>query len=289
MTYTNSTIFFDQYAAMKHHLAEQETAKLKGLFSEEVHTGEHIFFDRIAGFAGVNEVTGLSEDIVHDDTSFSRRLCTITNFDKSVLIHDIEKVKMVVDPTNDIVRKLKAVHARNYDEIVINSLLGTAYTGKTGTTPVTFDSNNVIAHGSAAMTLEKFNQALRIMEENDIDTDSEDVFCILSPRAKEDLLAITNFISTDFVLTPTLAGRMLPTYRGVKFVTSNRIPDATAGSVYRAIMCTGSALKIAKYGEPMIDISQRKDKKNFPYQLYTQSSLGAVRMEENLVIDILFQ
>lgn len=287
MSYTKSDIFVNSYNAILHHLSEQEGAKLKGLFAEEVKTGEKHFFDRI-GSKAVSEISSLGSPIVQTDSGFTRRMCTVADFYDSELVSDIEKMQLLVDPTNPIVRAMKNAHDRNYDDVVIAALLGTAATGKTGSGSEVFDTDNVIAHGSTGLTLAKFLQGLRIFEEYDVDTDRNDIYCLLSPKGKEDLLAITNYISTDFQLAPTLAGRMLPTFRGVKFVTTNRIPNID-GSNFRAIMCTGDSLRIAKHSEPTVSIDKRVDLVNHPFQIYTGSSIGAVRMEENLVVDIRFQ
>lgn len=75
----------------------------------------------------------------------------------------------------------------------------------------------------------------------------------------------------------------------LKIIRTERLPAQTAGSVYRAIMVTDKALKVARGMDPVVDISQRKDIADLPYQIYTKQAFGAVRMEEGLVVDILFQ
>lgn len=289
MSYTNDQIFVNAYNAMKHHLASQVGSRTRGLFVEEAAKGEKHFFDRI-GTMNVSEMGSLYSPITYQDATFTRRMATVATFHNAALIGSVEKVKMLVDPTNDIVREIMAAHDRNYDDKVFAALLGDAATGKDGTgSAASFAAGNIIAHGGTGLTLAKLLEAIRILESNDVDLDAQDVYMFLSPRAKEDLLAITNFTSRDFQVEPTIGGKMLPSFRGLKMVTSNRIPDSTAGSVYRAIICTANALKVAKGVNDLVDISQNKNLANLPYQIYAESSIGAVRMEENLVIDVLFQ
>lgn len=289
MTNTNDQIFVNAYNAMKHHLANQVGSRTRGLFVEEMAKGEKHFFDRIGAFS-VSAIESLYAPLTPQDSAMSRRMCTVASFENSVVIGDIEKVKMLVDPTNDIVMEVMAAHDRNYDDVVFAALLGSAATGKDGTgSAATFDSNNQIAHGSAGLTLAKMLQAQRILEANDVDLDADDVYIFLPPRGKEYLLAITNFTSRDFQYELTLGGKSLPAFRGMKIISTNRVPAQTAGSVYRAIVCTSRALRVAKGIEDKVDISQRKDLSNLPFQVYAQSSIGAVRMEEKLVVDVLFQ
>lgn len=282
------TSFVNAYNAMLHHLAEQRGSKLKGLFVEEQAKGEKHFFDRVGTFS-VGEILSVNSPIELQDSTMSRRMATLRAYDAGTLIHDIEKLKMLVDPTNDYVVKMMNAHGKNYDQVILNALIGTAATGKDGAGSQAFDSAQQIAHGSVGLTVDKLLQGLRILESNDVDMDANNVYLIVNARGKEDLLADTKFISHDFQNEKALSGKMLPSFRGIQIVHSERLPAQTAGSVYRAILCTDNSIKVAKGMDPVVDITQRKDLKNLPYQVYTQQMFGAVRMEEGLVVDILFQ
>lgn len=289
MSYTMDTVFVNAYNAMLHHLAEQRGSKLKGLFVEEQAKGEQHFFDRVGSFS-VGEILTVNSPIENQDSAMTRRMASLHAYDAGTLIHDIEKVKMLVDPTNDYVQKMMNAHGKNYDQVILNALLGTAATGKTGTGSQAFDTvNQQIAHDSKGLTVDKLLQGLRILESNDVDMDANNVYLIVNARGKEDLLADAKFTSHDYQDMKALGGKSLPSFRGIKIVSSERIPAHTAGSVYRGILCVDNALKVAKGIDPYVDISQRKDLKDQPYQIYTKQMFGAVRMEEALVVDILFQ
>jgi len=288
MSYTMDSIFVNAYNAMSHHLSEQRGSKLKGLFQEEQAKGEKHFFDRVGAFS-VSEINSLASPVLLQDSSMSRRMATLKAYDAATLIHDVEKMKMLVDPTNDYVVKMMNAHGKNYDLALINALIGTAATGKEGAGSQAFDSNQQIAHGSTGLTVAKLLQGLRILESNDVDMDSNNVYLLVNARGREDLLADSNFTSHDFQNVKALAGRELPSFRGIQLVHTERLPAHTAGSVYRAILCTDNALKVAKGMDPVVDISQRKDIQDLPFQIYTKQAFGAVRMEEGLVVDILFQ
>jgi len=249
MSYTMDSIFVNAYNAMLHHLSEQRGSKLKGLFQEEQAKGEKHFFDRVGAFS-VSEINSLASPVLLQDSSMSRRMATLKAYDAATLIHDVEKMKMLVDPTNDYVVKMMNAHGKNYDLALINAL---------------------------------------IVESNDVDMDSNNVYLLVNARGREDLLADSNFTSHDFQNVKALAGRELPSFRGIQLVHTERLPAHTAGSVYRAILCTDNALKVAKGMDPVVDISQRKDIQDLPFQIYTKQAFGAVRMEEGLVVDILFQ
>lgn len=288
MAYTNDTIFINAYNAMKHHLASQQNSKLKGLFVEEMANGEKHFFDRI-GTLSVQQIGSLGSDLNHQDAQFTRRMCTINAFENATLIHDIEKVKMLVDPTNDVVKEIVNAHNRNYDDVLFAAMLGSAATGKDGSGSQAFDTaNNQIAHGSTGLTLAKLLQAQKILKKKDVDFDNEEIYMIFGPEAEEDILQITNFTSRDFMVDQVLGTKALPSFRGMKMVFSNRIPDHTSGSVYRVLVLPSKALKVAKYGDIKVQLDVIPHKSAQPTQIYSSSSVGAVRIEE-LIIDVLYQ
>lgn len=289
MAYSIDTIFADAYNALLHHTAEQKGAKLKGLFQEEYAKGEVHFFDRI-GTASVGEITSIGDDIIPQNLDYSRRGAILRGFDSAEFVYDIEKLKMLADPTNDIVKRITNALDKNYDTVVMNAILGSALTGHAGGSTQAFDtSNNQIAHGSTGLTLEKILQGLRILEAAGVDTDRSDMYLICDPRGKEDLMALSTMTSNDFQNNKILTGKSFPQIRGINIISTNIVPAQSAGSVFRAVLVTGDAVKIARGMEKKIDISIRKDKKDQPVQIYAKEFFGAVRMEENLCVDILFQ
>lgn len=289
MAYSNDQIFVNAYNAMKHHLSSQQGSKLKGLFEERPANGEKVFFDRV-GTLNVNAIVSPGAPLTHQDASWSRRMCTVAAFEAAPLIYELDTFKMLVDPTNDVVKEIVGAHNRNYDDVVFAAMLGTAATGKEGAGSAAFDtSNQQIAHGSTSLTLAKLLQAQKILKKADVDFDNEDIYLFFGPEAEEDLLAITNFTSADFQNSKILGSKELPSFRGMKLVFSNRIPEHTAGSVYRVLVASSRAMKIARYMEPVVRFDQRIDLSDQPTQIYSKSSVGAVRMEEKLVVDVLFQ
>lgn len=288
MTATINQNYINQFSANLHLLVEQKGSKLKGLFSTETANGEKHFFDRLGNFSA-SEITGRLEDAVLQDGAHSRRMCSVKRYAASTYVDDIDKIKMLIDPTSDYAIKLANAHGKNFDTVILNALLGSAATGADGSGSQAFDtSNNQIAHGSAGLTVAKFNQALRILQSNDVDIDSTKIYLIANARAIEDLMGETTFTSFDYQNMKALSGKGLPMFRGVQIVHSERLPDQTAGSVFRGIMVTEDALKVALVKDMEIKVAERPDL-NFAQQISTYMAFGAVRMEEAKVVDILFQ
>lgn len=288
MAVTIDTSYINQFSDNIHDLLEQKASKLRGIFSEEEKSGEKHFFERIGSFEASEIVSRLSATTLQDP-AHSRRMATIKLYEASTYLDDLDKIKMLIDPTSDYVKKLAAAHGRKFDSVVIDSLIGDANTGKDGSGTVSLPSAQKIAHGSTGMTVAKLNQALRIFETDEVDLDG-DIYLLLGARGVEDLLGDSSnqFISFDFQAGKPLATGELPMFRGVKILRTQRVPDITSGTTFRAILCTPDAAKIAIGKQMEIKTAERPDL-NFAFQVSTYMAMGAVRMEEKRVVEIAYQ
>lgn len=283
--------YVNQFHDNLHMLLEQRGSRLRSVFPVEMAKGEKHFFDRLGNFTAT-EVTNRLQPINLQDPAHSRRMATLGRFEASTYFDDLDKFKMMIDPTNEYAIKLANAQGKQYDTVILNALLGSAATGKDGAGSQAFDTaNQQIAHGSAGLTLAKFDQALRILQAAEVDIGVEDVILITSAFGLEDMLGDTSnrVVSADFQNSKVLAGKGNPSYRGVIIVQSERIPDQTAGSVKRAILCTRDCLKVAMAHDIVMNMNEMPTLVGNPIKLETLMMYGAVRMEEARVVDILYQ
>lgn len=290
MTATINTAFISQFSDNLHSLVEQKGSKLRPSVKVEMAKGEKHFFDRLGSFEA-NEITSRLETTSLQDPAHSRRLASVRRYNASTYLDDMDKLKMLVDPTSDYALKLARAHGRKLDDIILDAMLGTASTGKDGSGSQAFDtSNQQIAHGSAGFTVAKFNQALRILEGNDVDVDGARLYLAIGARAVEDLLGDSSnqFISMDFQNHKALADGKLPMFRGVNIIRTQRIPDETAATTYRGLLYTEDTLKVAMSKDIEVKTAERADL-NHVQQISTYMQYGAVRMEEETVVDVLYQ
>lgn len=270
-----------------YHLVSKEEAVLRGLFKEEALKGEKHFYNTI-GSVEVDLVAARFQDLNLDELDFGRRMIVTNHYVKSLGVNEPDLLKMQMDPTNEYSMKLAQAHARNYDNVLLSALLGTAYTGVDGTTTVAFDtSNQQIAHGSTGLTVAKINQAIKIMQKNHINLNRSDIYLLIEGEGELDLMSEQTFTSFDFMEKKTLAGRELPKWRGINII---RIEDSnmvhTAGSVNRALLVTGDALRVAIAQGMEVEIKDQPSK--FKVHSVTASmNFGAGRVNEKEVVDIL--
>jgi hypothetical protein len=289
MTISINQNYVNQFSNNLYLLLEQKGSKLKGLFTEEAANGEKHFFDRLGNFA-VEEITSRLEPVNLQDPAHSRRMATVRKYHASTYIDNIDQMKMLIDPSNEYARKLANKHGHNFDQRIIEAMLGTAATGKDGDGTQAFDtSNQQIAHGGVGLTSAKIDQALRIMMDNDVDM-NEELFLLVGGMGIEDLLQEAKLTSFDYQPNKVLGGKSLPMYRGINIlhVSPQQLAQHTAGSVSRALLVHRDAMKVALNKDIEIKTAERPDL-NFAQQISTYMSFGAVRVDEMLIVDILYQ
>lgn len=290
MAATINTAFISQFSDNLHMLLEQKGSKLRRIFPVDMANGEKHFFDRLGNFTA-DEVTSRLEVSDLQDPAHSRRMATVRRYQASTYLDDIDKLKMLIDPTSEYAIKLANAHGKNYDSIVINAILGSAATGQDGSGSQTFDTvNNQIAHGAAGFTVDKFNQALRILQSYEVDVQNDDLVLLIGARGIEDLMGDSNnrFTSFDYMSSKPLADGKLPMFRGVEIIHTERIADETADTTFRGLLVTKDAVKVAMAKDMEVKTAERPDL-NFATQLSTYMMFGSVRMEENRAIDVLYQ
>lgn len=290
MAATISSAFISQFSDNLHSLVEQKGSKARPSVRVEMAKGEKHFFDRLGSFTA-SEVTSRLETTSLQDPAHSRRMATVRRYAANTYLDDIDALKMLIDPTSDYALKLARAQGRKLDDVIYEAALGTAATGADGSGSQAFDtSNNQIAHGSAGLTVAKIDQALRILEEADVDIDTGDLFLHVGARGIEDLLGDTSnkVTSFDFQGSKVYETGNFPQIRGVNVIRTQSVPDETADTTYRALLMTGEAVRVAMNKDLEVKTAERADL-NHAMQVATYMQYGAVRMEEDLIVDILYQ
>lgn len=291
MSFSLDQNFINQFNANVHMLLSEKGAKLYGLFEESNGApGELHMFDRFADSGGLNVITNRGDLIVASDGNHSRRVAQREFYYKAFNIYEMDKAKLIIDPASTYVEESVRAHGVNYDRVIINALLGSAATGKAGAGSTALGAGQVIAAGGTGLTVAKLDQAIRLLETAHVDVEAEDMYLLVPGHGVEDLVGDSSnrLTSFDFMESKTLAGKTLPMFRGVKMVRTQLLPQVTSGSVGRAILCTRKAAKVAVWDRFKSSMDRLVNVANQPMQLYTESSIGAVRMEEGLVVDIQF-
>jgi hypothetical protein len=278
-----TTAFVNQFSSNIQMLSQQMGSLLRNAVDVETVNGEKAFFDQVGSAAAVLRTTRHA-DTPLIDTPHSRRMVTLSDYEYADLIDDQDKVRLLVDPTSTYARAAAAAMGRAMDDVVISAALGTSLTGKDGTTSTAFDSNNQIAVGGAGLTLAKLLEAKEILDSNDVDP-SIPRYIAVSPKQITNLLDDPEVTSADYNTVRALVKGELDTYVGFKFVTTNRLGLDGSGD-RRCFAWAMDGIKLAVGKEPTARIDERADK-SYATQVYYCMSVGATRMEEAKVVEII--
>lgn len=277
-----TTAFVNQFSSNITMLSQQMGSLLREAVDVETVTGEKAFFDQV-GSAVAQVRTSRHGDTPLMETPHARRMVTMSTYEYADLIDDPDKVRLLVDPTSTYARAAAMAMGRSIDDVVISAALGSASTGKTGSTSTALPSGQKIAHASGGLTQAKLVSAKKILDQNSVDP-SIQRYIIVSPEQIEDLLNITSVTSADFNTVRALVQGEVDTFVGFKFIVSNRLNTDSDGN-RQVIAFAGDGIKLAIGKDVTGRIDERADK-SYSTQIYYCMDIGATRMEEEKVVEI---
>lgn len=296
--------FVNQFGANVMHLSQQQGSKLKGTVRNESQKAEVAFYDRIGTVAAVIKA-GRHSSTPQLDTPHSRRAVSLVDYEWADLIDDQDKLRSLNDPTNDYVMAAMWAMGRSMDDVIIEALAGTAYTGKAGATAVVLPSTQKYAANDASVVSNLNVISLRGVAKmfDDADVQESERYLVCAPSQISALLGQTAVTSSDYNSVKALVQGDVDTFMGFKFIKSTRLPvqsaalsgSGTSGAVGSGTSLVNSRRAIAylKSGGLLAigaDISARiseRDDKSYATQAYAKMSIGGVRMEEAKVIEVI--
>ena len=277
-----TTAFVEQYSSNIQMLSQQKGSLLRDKVRLETVVGKNAFFDQV-GSVTATVRSSRHSDTPQSDTPHSRRRVSLVDYEFADLIDDLDKVRMLADPTSSYAQAAAYAMGRAMDDAVIAAATGTAYTGVAGGTSTSLPAGQIIAEaGTGRMTIAKLRSAKEILDLADVDP-SLPRHIVVGPKQITDLLGTTEVTSSDFNTVKALASGDINSFLGFNFVVSNRLAVATNIRDCFAFVNDGIALAVGKDVTARID--ERADK-GYATQVYYSAAFGATRMEEEKVVKI---
>ena len=277
-----TTAFVEQYSSNIQMLSQQKGSILRDKVRLESVTGKNAFFDQVGSVTASVRTTRHS-NTPQSNTPHSRRRVSLVDYEFADLVDDLDKVRMLVDPTSTYALAAAYAMGRAMDDAIITAATAAADTGVAGATSVALPASQIIAEaGTTGMTIAKLRQAKEIIDLADVDP-SLPRHIIVSPKQITDLLGTTEVTSSDFNTVKALAQGDINTFLGFNFIVSNRLAVASQIRDCIAFVSDGIALAVGKDSTARID--ERADK-GYATQVYYSAAFGATRMEEDKVVKI---
>jgi hypothetical protein len=284
-------LYAQQFATNVVLLLQQKGSKLRGKVNEMKHYGEQASPVDQIGAIEMTEVTTRFEAMGRVDAAVDRRWVLPQSFDLPQLVDSFDELKMLTDPKSKYVENATYAAGRKMDSIINSAFFGAANTGKSGTTSTVFPTATqqvAQAFGAASavgMTVAKLRRARQILMANEVDLESDEIFAVMTARQIDDLLSEIQVTSRDFNGdAPVLTDGKLTRFLGMNIV---HYEGLTLSTYRQCAVYAKSGMHLGVWGDVKTDVDQRKDLKGLPWQAYLTLTIGATRIEEKKVVQVL--
>ncbi len=281
-----TTAFVEQYSSNVSLLAQQMGSKLRGAVDVETIKGKNAFFDQIGSSAALVRSTRHG-DTPQITTPHSRRRVSLADYEWADLIDDLDKVRMLSDPTSNYAKAAAAAMNRSIDDVIITAINASSDTGVAGGTAVALPAGSKFstADQTDGLTVAKLLESKYFLDNGNVDPSIKRWF-VCGPKQIQDLLNTTEVKSSDYNTIKALAQGSINSFLGFEFIMSTRLNmDATNTDDRLCFAFTQDAIKLAIGADVKAKITERDDK-SYATQVYYSMALGATRMEEAKVFQV---
>lgn len=284
------TAMIEQFKANIDLLSQKQGSVLENAVRRETVSAENAFFDQI-GATEVQEKTGRHAPTPQIDTPHSRRMVTPRDFNWADYIDRLDKLKLLNDPQSEYAVNAVYSMGRKKDEIIIDAMFGTAYTGKKGTTAVTLPSSQEVAvnisGSNTGLTIAKLRAARSILKKNHVDHRNplNKFYIAVTQQQIDDLLAVTQTTSSDYAAVKALVDGEISYFMGFEFLQTELMPLDAGTDIRTCCAYAKSGICFGVAEDTIVRSDERADL-SYTNQIYVEASFGATRMEEEKVVAI---
>lgn len=305
-----TSAFVKSYHANVFHLSQQMNSRLAMNCRQETQNSESDFWDRIGAVSAQDKV-GRHADTTYSDTPHSRRRVTLKDKFYADLVDKEDKIRMLMSPESEYVKAAVMALNRAKDDEFISQALGNAYGGVDGGTAVALPiAQKVAAHDGTTtsgvnLNVRTLRAVAKVFDDNDID-ESLKKYMAISSSQKQSLLAQTEITNADFNTVRALVDGKINEFMGFEFIRIQRLPRSSSNVTYTVtsgltgagtgtITAANSRRCIAWAYDGMLfatasDIQAKIDvlpTKHYSTQVYASLHMGATRMEEEKVVEVI--
>ena len=279
-----TTAFVRQWERGITHLAEQKESRFRAnVRFVRIGDGDRAHIDQV-GSVTAQASTTRHGDTPLTDTPHSRRQVALTPYKHADLVDKSDQIRTLNDPTNAYMMAFGRAFGRAMDDVIIASAFASANTGVLGATAQAFDTSGFqITSSSVGLTIQKLVDANRLLREAENDPD-DGFFIAVSQEQIADLLVDSTATSADYNSVRLLMTGQINTFMGFTWIPTERL--GLTSSERRVIAWARNSLALGVGEEPNGRISERSDK-NYSTQVFFSMDIGATRMDETGVVEIL--
>ena len=280
MADTQNAIYGQVYGANIMQLAQQKFSKLLNTVYMKPNVRGKTFFQDQIGEWSLSVKGGRNVQTPNNDPALARRMGTMIDYHDNRLLDRGDELKTISDPRSAYTIAAAQSIGRKIDDVIIDALGCTAYSGETGSTANTNGNTKLITQG--ATTLADITAIKKLLDDEDVDTD--DRFMVVNTSVLTSMLSLQQATSGDYAAIKALVRGEIDTWMGFKWIQSTRVISGATTGVGYAYHKYGLCLAMAD--APMVRTDERKDL-SYSWQIYYELNVGAVRLEESKVVRII--
>ena len=290
MSFQVTTAFNEQYGSNVEQLVQQGDRRFAGKCREESQRGKTKFWEQLGATSAVKR-TNRHSDTPRIDSEHRRRQATLEDYEWSDLIDDLDEVKMLANFRSPYAQSAAMAMNRASDQSIIDASTGTAYAdddGDAAITPVTLPAGQQISvslgGSSEGLTLGKLIETKSILGKNEVPRGTKLYFAYTQQQLDDLLNNVNQVSSADYAAIKALVSGEVNYFVGMELIKTELL-TLTAATDVRT--CFGYAypglMKVV--GQDMRSRITERDDKSYSTQVYCSMSIGATRMQEEMVVE----
>jgi hypothetical protein len=272
---------------------QQKQSRLEGsVVADYSVVGAAKSFDTL-GQSEMQLVTGQNQDMQSANIAAGRRWIDLADYDWHDFVNTFDKLKILEDPTNKYVQLAVAAGNRSKDRIIINALGGnarvtTGYGNNLVTSYAALPAEQRVLANGENITFAKLTAGLEILLAAEVADPEDDGGALTFVYTASQLTVLMNDVritNNQYNSLEALRDYKINTFMGMTWKRVELLPKTAAG-VRSNYIYAKNAVGLGVGEDVKTDISQRKDKRGLPWQVYAALSAGAVRGQDNGVVEI---
>jgi hypothetical protein len=275
--------FVQQFADNFLHVAQQSNSRLEpAVLTESGIVGMSKSINRLGQRTAQRRIARHADTPINDQPH-STRYVDLFDWEDGDMIDDQDKIRLLVDPSSDYVKAIVNSLNRAKDDVIIAAMQGNA---RASTGNIALPAGQKIAVGGTGLTKAKMISARKLFRQNEADAEAgEELFMAYGSTQLSDLLTDTSLTNTEVNTVLSLMSGSIPnaTLMGFKMIPIERQPKVSTTRYCYAWAKSGVTLGVGQEVKTRIGEDPGK---GFNVRLYAKMSIGAVRIEEEKVVEV---
>ena len=276
--------FVQQYKANVELLLQQQDSRLRGAVMTGSHVGKAASIVEQFGEATAVVSTGRHEDTPLLDLSQDKRWVFPLDVKWGSLVDSQDQLRALIELTSPYAQTAAAGMSRKIDDIILESIFGTNFTGENGTSSETFgtvgsgayDVGVNVGGTASALNVAKLQNAMRLLMTANKGELYEPVFGAISSYEHDSLLKEVQIVNKDYGNSAVLVDGSVKRFMGINFILTERLAITSGNRLIPVWVKSGMYLGL--WQDIMAEITKRADK-SFATQVYTAMTVGATRTQ----------